>query len=345
MNPTQTFCLMAALAAGGAAQAAQIFDGATDTVYKATTDNAVVALTEPTSGNWVLTNNSADTAHRGYIFGNFTPLALAEGESLTLSFKINTTLGAALIISLDGSQGVALTNADDTFGGFERSYAGYKTIQSVGGTGISYAAWTGGPVGNTTQDRSLIGTTNTGSNTAQTAMGTSTALPAPNRFDSGDSATISMTLLRGATDWQIAYTLEIEGKGGLQSFTSNTLAPSGTYLPLDGEFTSFAIGYAGTSLISDGGALNISDLSIEYNPATSETPPSGIVVVLAGSDLELSFQAASGFSYQLQSSATMAEGTWAADGDPIAGDDTLQVITRAAPVSGKMFYRLDVTAL
>jgi hypothetical protein len=280
MNKLQT-TLLTLLAASAAHAQIVVFDGASNAIYKATTDNANVALVN-NSGNITLTNNSTDTAHRGYIFGNFTPLALAEGESLAVSFKINTTLGAALTISLDGSQGVALTNADDTFGGFERSYAGYKTIQSVGGTGISYAAWTGGPVGTTTQDRSLIGTTNTGSNTGQTSMGTSTALAAPNRFDSGDSATISMTLLRGATDWQIAYTLEIVGKGGLQSFTSSTFAPSGTYLPLDGEFTSFAIGYGGTSLTANGGALNISDLSITAVPEPSTYALIGGLLALGG---------------------------------------------------------------
>ncbi|MGC9450892.1 MAG: PEP-CTERM sorting domain-containing protein [Oceanipulchritudo sp.] len=266
MNKLQLTLL--GLLAAGAAQAQVVFSGDTDAVYKATTDNANVALVN-NSGNITLTNNSTDTAHRGYIFGNFTPLALAEGESLAVSFKINSTLGAGLIISLDGSQGRALTNADTGFAAFARSYSGFKTTQPVGGTGISYAAWTGGSLTSTTFDKSLLGTGSTGSNATQTSMGTSTALGTPNRFDSGDSATISMTLLRGATDWQIAYTLEIEGKGGLQSFTSNTLAPSGTYLPLDGEFTSFAIGYGGTSLTANGGALNISDLSVTAVPEPS----------------------------------------------------------------------------
>jgi hypothetical protein len=107
-----------------------IFDGAVDTVYKATLDNGNITLTEPTNGNWVLTDNSSLTNTSAVMFGNFGNATLSNvGDKITLAFTINNIPNSSntpLHMSLASARGVALTGNDTGFNNFQRSYAGYK---------------------------------------------------------------------------------------------------------------------------------------------------------------------------------------------------------------------------
>lgn len=247
------------------AKASVLFDGATDAVYKATGDSVNVTLSEPTAGNWVLSGSVADDT-RSYIFGNLnSATTLATGETLKLAFRINNLPNASnqpLSMVLTGSRGIALTTTDvaalDSFAG---SYAGLKTSQymNTAVNAVRFADASARPAGNTTVDNNLLflGKVNT-------SMGQFNTLTGNDRFDSGRTADLAMTVSHDGTAWTIGYTLSMVGGTGPQSFTSTASTPSSNDFMLTDAFTTFAIGFEGG--LDNGSAMAVSDVSITYIP-------------------------------------------------------------------------------
>jgi hypothetical protein len=163
-------------------------------------------------------------------------------------------------MSLGSARGVALTNTDDGFNGFERSYAGYKVTQAINSaTGaVRYYAWNGGTAGNITQDRNLLGSV------VSELTPASTTGDGNNRFDGGRTADITFSIVRAsATEFRLNYTLNVVGGTGNQSFNSSLYAPSGNFMQLGDALTTFAIGFSGT--MDNGTALSLSNLTVTTN--------------------------------------------------------------------------------
>jgi hypothetical protein len=241
-----------------------LFDGSVGTLYKATLDNTNIALTEPTNGNWVLTDNSSLTNTSAVVFGNFAATTLSnDGDKVTLGFRVNNIPNSSntpLHISLGSARGVALTNADAGFNGFERSYAGSKVTQGINSAtnAVRYYAWNGGTAGNLTQDRNLFGAV-----VSELTPASSTG-SGVNRFDGGRTADITFSLVRAsATQFRLDYTLNVAGGTGNQTFNSSLYAPSGDFMQLGDALTTFAIGFSGT--MDQGTALNLSNLTVTTN--------------------------------------------------------------------------------
>ena len=257
--------VFAALAFAGAAGAAMLFDGSSNTVYKATTDNANVPLTQA-GGVITLTDNSPSANISAAVFGNFNATTLSNvGDTLTISFRINNippSSNTPLNISLSGDRGVGVHNTDMGYSTFERSYAGFKVTQAIDTAlnAVNFSRWNGGPAGNTTADRNIL------SGATNTAMGAYNTGTGVDRFDAVRTADITFSVVRASsTDFQLAYTLNVSGGTGLQSFTSSTYVPSGdNYFQLNNALTTFAVGFAGT--MDNGSVLNLSNLQVQFIP-------------------------------------------------------------------------------
>lgn len=266
-------------AAAFAANAAVIFDGATDSIYKATTNNANISLTV-NSGNATLSNDAGGSGAGAYIFGNFSPVTLAVGDTLTLSFKITSAPPiTGLYLSLGGVRGGILTSADNGYNQFSRSYAGFRVYKQLSNINITFNAWNGGNANATTQDRVLLGS-------VTAAMGTASTTINPGRWDSGESAEMTFTVQRTATQWFTTYTIDIVEDGSpLQSFTSSYYTPAGDYFQFSNAFTTFAIGAQSGGGFDTGEALQFSDIQVSYipEPATvSLLLGAGSLLVLLG---------------------------------------------------------------
>ena len=260
----QTLCLALCLASGSTAFAANLFTGSTDTVYKATSDNANVGLTNPGSGTYVLTNSSA--ADQGaYIFGNFTNTALPNvGDLLTLSFTATmpANLGTPFNFSLGGARGVSLTTADVGYDGFERSYAGFKITNNLNDINAATLAWSGGPAGNTTLDRSLTGNTTT-------SLGGSTTGGGNNRLNTGRTADFTLQITRQASTFDIGGSISVNGGTGIQNYTTRSSTPSGNDFGLTDGFTSFALGVENGNIsnqLDPGDSLTFSNIDVTFTP-------------------------------------------------------------------------------
>lgn len=249
------------------AHGAVIFSGDTDSVYKATTDNANMALTNPSSGTYTLTNNSAST-QGGYLFGNFAATALADGESITLEFTISAIPDISpLHFSLSGVRGGVLNTSDVGFQEFSRSYAGYYQNQNLANIGMDVQAFNNGPATNATEDRQIL------SGGVDTSMDDGdVTLTGVDRFDAGRTANITMSMVRVGNAFRVDYTLEVVGGTGVQSFSSALFTPSDPYFGTGDAFTTFAIGYKG-GVLADSfeptEAMTISGITVTAVPEPS----------------------------------------------------------------------------
>ncbi|MGC9450195.1 MAG: PEP-CTERM sorting domain-containing protein [Oceanipulchritudo sp.] len=254
-------------AAGSLNAAIVVYDGASDGLYKATTDNANMALTNPSSGTYTLTNNSA-SAQGGYLFGNFAATALADGESITLGFTISSIPAITpLTFSLSGARGGEINTTDVGFQEFARAYAGFYQSQNEGNTGMDVQAFVNGPTTNLTEDRQIL----TGALDTSMDDGDIT-LTGADRFDDGKTADITMSLVRVGSDFRVDYTLSMAGGSGIQSFSSALFTPSGDYFGTGDAFTTFAIGYFGgvaADSFDAGEAMTLSNITVTAVPEPS----------------------------------------------------------------------------
>jgi hypothetical protein len=212
----------------------------------------------------VLTDNSSLTDTSAVVFGNFAATTLSNvGDKVTLGFTINNIPNSSntpLHMSLGSARGVALTNTDDGFNGFERSYAGYKVTQAINSSteAVRYYAWNGGSPGSSTQDRNLLGVT------LSEITPRSTTGDGNNRFDGGRTADITFSIVRAsATEFRLDYTLDVAGGTGNQAFSSSLYAPTGNFMQLGNALTTFAIGFSGT--MDQGTVLDLSSLTVTTN--------------------------------------------------------------------------------
>ncbi|MGC9452546.1 MAG: hypothetical protein ACP5I4_14000 [Oceanipulchritudo sp.] len=343
MPLTRTILALLAMAAT-AAQATTLFDGATDAVYKATADNTNITLSEPTAGNWVMSGSLVDNT-RAYIFGNLSAAtALAAGESLTISFRINNLPNASnapLSVVLTGARGVALTTADTDANTFAGSYAGLKSSQFMNSAinTIRFYDSSARPAGNPTADNNLLfdGKVNT-------ALGQFNTLTGADRFDAGRTADISMTVSHNGTAWTLGYTFSMVGGSGPQSFTSLESIPANIDFMLTDAFTTFAIGFSGG--LDIGSTMDISGLTVTHTTGGGGDPAVPVLVIgRSGDNLEIICASESGFSYQLQSSSDLG------DSDPWGAVETKEgtggnlTFSVPAPATGtREFYRVVVPA-
>lgn len=253
---------IAAMATSANAQVV-LFDGATDTVYRATNDLTNVTLTEPTAGNWVMSGSVADGT-TSYMFGNLdTAQALSAGDTMSIGFRINNLPNASnqpLSIVLTSNRGVTLTTADVAgTNSFAGSYAGLKVSQfmNTSGNAVRFFDSSARGPGNTTMDNNLLflGKVNT-------ALGQFNTLSGNDRFDAGRTADVSMSISHNGTAWTINYSLTVIGGTGPQLFTSNTSIPSSNDLALANAISTFAIGFDGG--LDIGSTMDISNLSVSY---------------------------------------------------------------------------------
>lgn len=262
--------LLLLLATAATSQAAVIFNGATNIVYKATTDNVNVALGS-NSGTYTLTNNSP-SQQGAYLFGNFNASALTNvGDSINLGFTVaNMPSGSSpLTFSLVGARGVSLTTTDVGFSGFARSYAGYRIANNVGGTTVTTLGFTGGAAGNTTLDRDIVNGV-TGANS--TTLGSSTTGGSGDRFNSGDTATFSLTITRQASAFEVGGTISVVGGSGVQNYTTHAYTPTGDFFQLSDSFTSFAIGVddgTASTQLDSGAVMTFSNISVVAVPESA----------------------------------------------------------------------------
>ncbi len=260
----QALCLAFSLASGSSAFAAGLFTGASDTVYKATSDNANVALTNPTSGTYVLTNSSGSD-QGAYVFGNFTNTALSNvGDFITLSFTATmpANIGTPFNFSLGGARGITLTSADTGYDGFERSYAGFKITNNLNNINAETLSWSGGPAGNSTQDRSLIGT-------SATSLGGSTTGGGSDRLNTGRTADFTLQITRQTSSFDIDGSISVSGGNGVQNYMTYSSTPSGNDFQLTDGFTSFALGTENGNVsnqIDPGDSLTFSNIDVTFTP-------------------------------------------------------------------------------
>ena len=279
----QALCLAISLATGSTAFAANIFTGATDSVYKATSDNTNVGLTNPSAGTYVLTNNSGSD-QGAYIFGNFASTALSNvGESITLSFTATmpANIGTPFNFSLGGARGVTLTSADTGYDGFERSYAGFKITNNLNNVNATTWAWNGGPAGNPTQDRNLTGA-------SSTSLGGSTTGGGSDRLNTGRTADFTFQITRQTSSFEIGGSISVNGGNGVQNYTTYSSTPSGNDFQLTDGFTSFALGTENGNVsnqIDSGDSLTFSNIDVTFTPVPE---PSAAILGGLGALLMLS---------------------------------------------------------
>jgi len=259
------------------AQAA-LFDGASDSVYKATSDNANVSLVSA-AGTHTLSNNSG--ADQGAsVFGNFSGAALTNiGDSVTLSFRVsNMPAGAHLRYGFSGARSGVLHSSDVSDFGFARAYATYGVSKGVNNLGATFYNLNGGPAGNTTEDRNIL---NFG---LGVSLGTWNSAGNPDRFNVGSTANFTFTITRAATQFDISGTMDVVGGNGVQQMDTFSVTPGANDMALTDAFTTFSIGAAGTDAylkLDAGTSLVISDINVISTTIEGAAPQAGSLFVIS----------------------------------------------------------------
>ncbi|VGO15084.1 hypothetical protein PDESU_03664 [Pontiella desulfatans] len=255
-NPILLAALLAVTASAGV-----IFDGSTDTVFKATSDNSNVSLTS-LAGIHTLTNSSASDQD-AYIFGTFPDTILSKaGDSLTLSFRVNNMPdNAGMRFVLAGARGAALITNDVASTAFPRSYASYGIDKKVDNIGTDFFNYDGGSAGDTTADRPLLGDTGNKIGSWNSATGA-------DRFDNASTADFTFTITRETAAFDVSGTMEVAGGSGIQTMTNFSFSPveGNNDLLLTDAFTTFGIGCQGyaAAQLDAGSSLSISGLSVSH---------------------------------------------------------------------------------
>ncbi|VGO15091.1 hypothetical protein PDESU_03671 [Pontiella desulfatans] len=241
-----------------------IFDGLSDAVFKATSDNNTVSLASA-GGTHTLLNSSAGDQD-AYIFGNFSETVLTnEGESITLSFTVNNMPdNAGMRFVLAGARGVNLTTADAAAAMFARSYASYGIDKKVDNISADFFNYDGGSAGNTIADRPLLGDTSSKIGSWSSGIG-------GDRFDNGDTVDFTLTITREAEAFNVAGTMDVTEGSGVQAMTGFSFTPvagNNDLLPSD-AFTTFGVGCQGYAAqqLDAGSSLSISGITVMHTAA------------------------------------------------------------------------------
>jgi hypothetical protein len=245
-----------------------LFNGTTDTVYKAT-DNAGITLNN-TAGAITLANSTGSDSP-AYIFGNFSDTVLAVGESITLGFTISSA-PQNFVLSLSGPRTGQTETTDQGYNTFSRSYAGYSATEVFSSTQVLSDAFDNGLKTNTTTFTHdiLKGSITDRIDTLFTGGGA-------DRMQTGRSADVSLTMTRASsTEFQMTYGLNVVGGSGLQEITGSLFAPSGNQLLTTEAFTSFAVGFDPQV---DGNTLELSNLTVSVIPEPGTLALMGLAFV------------------------------------------------------------------
>jgi hypothetical protein len=75
-------------------------------------------------------------------------------------------------------------------------------------------------------------------------------------------------------------------------------------------------------------------------PVASAPPAVTLTAAHVGANIQVSFNTASGFTYQVQWKANLTDATWTSLGAPIAGDGTIKSVSD--PIGTSRFYRVSI---